>query len=144
MTDAELDALEALYEEASPGPWEAATLHRGVFNPVWMVLFPDGKIEPNDAHLVVAMHEALPKLLAALRESRTECERQMHYGVQQHAFAQEALRARDAAFKQGMDAMRQQAAMLVPGHYICEAISRLPDLPNKFETVSYNVIPAKG
>jgi hypothetical protein len=97
------------------------------------VVFPDGKIEPNDAKLVVAMHDAFPKLIDALREARTECERQTHYGVRQHALAQASLRARDTAFKRGADAMRQQAAMMVPGHYICEAIGRLPDPPNEVE-----------
>lgn len=115
MTDAEIATLEELYEEASPGPWEVSPVHGGIYNPVWMVLFPDRKVEPPDAHLIVAMHNALPKLIEALRESRTECERQMHYGVKQHEAAQDALRDRAAAFTRGVEAMRSETVSTLMG-----------------------------
>jgi len=81
LTDADLDALEKLCEAATPGPWTADEC-----GDVWaaddeLVFLAASILEPrvrsdtdvaNDAAFIAAARTALPRLIAAVRASRTE------------------------------------------------------------------------
>ena len=79
----DLEGLEKLYKEATPGPWVANNWGR-----VWRINAPDSKQLVCDtmrntvrnprkwrgnARLIAAMHEALPELMARIRELEGKC-----------------------------------------------------------------------
>lgn len=91
MDKIDLDELERLYQEATPGPWKAGR-NRSI---VWYSPAPDvwrsvadcvrvtvksSKRHKENAKLIAAMHEALPELIAenrALQERVRELEAEL-------------------------------------------------------------------
>lgn len=79
LTDAELDALERLCSEATPGPWyqNAATNKEVICDSEFLVICrtPGSlyqKAADHNAALIAAARTALPALLAEVRRRRQE------------------------------------------------------------------------
>lgn len=90
MTDQELNELEQLCNEASPGPWEVrpvgtiighseqgAVATPGAFDWICSMQTPNCPKWREDATFIVATRDAMPKLIALVREQR----RLAHYIV---------------------------------------------------------------
>lgn len=125
LSDAELAELERLHGAATPPPWESGL--ENVYAP------RDGKPGSNPVHtvaavwrdedreLVIAMHAALPRLVAALREARAE--RDVHAEARGQVGA---LKVRIAELNASLDAARAEADRL--RGLLREAQERLDDL----------------
>lgn len=78
MTDAELDALKALAEKATPGEWFVEAYEGS--QRIWThdpegegdYQIADCRCSPEDAELFAAARDAVPRLVEALREARRE------------------------------------------------------------------------
>lgn len=90
MDDAELDRLEKLANEATPGPWFVNDCHGTSDGYCWylsidrestadeklhgapgkMTMFATSSVVKLDADFIAAAREAIPKLIAALRAER--------------------------------------------------------------------------
>jgi len=83
MTKDELDELEALTNAATPGPWESTGVSIWGRNNVWVgelnfaLSRQESLVTPrvsNDANFIVAAREAIPRLIARVRELEMEAE----------------------------------------------------------------------
>lgn len=77
IPDSELDALERLREKAEPGPWRADVYGDGFQVAIATPLFPAIGLANrwDDANLLVAAVNALPRLIRTVREQRAEIAR---------------------------------------------------------------------
>lgn len=75
MTNIDLDKLEQLHANATPGPWTTSPfLDTYEIRDAGDVLRAD-RCGPLDAEWIAAMHNAAPALIAELREARATIER---------------------------------------------------------------------
>ena len=77
LPDSDLRELEGLLGKATPGPW------RCISTQVYSETFIGQAMTPMDAALIVAMHSALPSLIADLREARERIDAMSAVGIRQ-------------------------------------------------------------
>lgn len=143
MTSEELDALEALANAATPGPWDAGTAFccpdmgwvDGPNRMVCPVLEPAKRthtLDANDAEFIARAREAVPALIAALREARAEVEMLRGVGCMEDGDGPCGA-CRKCAFRRGVAAMREAAAQRCDDHDWVHAreIRALPDPEDK-------------
>lgn len=76
MTEQELTALDALAQEAAPGPWEAEDTYGGyAYIAKLQVSRDDGDMPVADARFIAAARTAVPALVAEVRRLQQDAAR---------------------------------------------------------------------
>ena len=139
MTPEELDALEALAAAATPGPWEAGTAMccpdmgwvDGPNRRVCPVLEPAKRthtLDANDAEFIAGAREAVPALIAALREARARVDELLIYRAEWKAYCFTIEEAEARGFKRGVAAMRDAAVEWAWRNFVLGAMVDRGDL----------------
>lgn len=100
MSTAELDELERLADDATPGPWKEFTANKGSDLSETFVHGPDKRwlardFEPFNARFVAAAREAVPALIAEVRRLQAG-EKRAEYAIERSDYAVAVERERAA------------------------------------------------